>query len=174
MRTDDSVSILTHAAAVSQSAPDCRKPLRRFLRSIRPQPDAGQAGGHACTHQAPATRPPQLPTAAEHPSRLSCGYPLEQESQSVSQSAPDCRKPLRRFLRSIRPHPHAGQAGGHGACKKTVSPSFCTRKSRAWRRAKRYIITIADDDRRILDKLCQRLIAADATCDVLRNPIRQD
>jgi hypothetical protein len=28
MRTDDSVSILTHAAAVSQSAPDCRKPLR--------------------------------------------------------------------------------------------------------------------------------------------------
>jgi hypothetical protein len=41
-------------------------------------------------------------------------------------------------------------------------------------RAKRYIITIADDDRRPLDKLCQRLIAADATCDVLRNPIRQD
>src|SRR6516225_6438760 len=31
MRTDDSVSILTHAPAVSQSAPDCRKPLRRFL-----------------------------------------------------------------------------------------------------------------------------------------------
>src|SRR4029077_19496915 len=35
MRTDDSVSILTHAAAVSQSAPDCRKPLRRFLRFTR-------------------------------------------------------------------------------------------------------------------------------------------
>ena len=30
MVTDDSVSILTHAAAVSQSAPDCRKPLRRY------------------------------------------------------------------------------------------------------------------------------------------------
>jgi hypothetical protein len=29
---DDPVSILTYAAAVSQSAPDCRKPLRRFLR----------------------------------------------------------------------------------------------------------------------------------------------
>ena len=41
-------------------------------------------------------------------------------------------------------------------------------------RAKRYIITIADDDRRPLDKLCQKLIAADATCDVLRNPIGQD
>jgi hypothetical protein len=41
-------------------------------------------------------------------------------------------------------------------------------------RAKRYIITIADDDRAPLDKLCQKLIAADATCDVLRNPIRQD
>jgi hypothetical protein len=38
-------------------------------------------------------------------------------------------------------------------------------------RAKRYVITIADDDRRPLDKLCQRLIA-DATCDVLRNSNR--
>jgi hypothetical protein len=35
-------------------------------------------------------------------------------------------------------------------------------------RAKRYIITIADDDRATLDKLCRKLIAADATCDVLR------
>ena len=41
-------------------------------------------------------------------------------------------------------------------------------------RAKRYIITIADDDRCPLDKLCQKLIAADANCDVLRNPVRQD
>jgi Transglycosylase SLT domain len=40
-------------------------------------------------------------------------------------------------------------------------------------RAKRYIITIADDDRGPLDKLCQKLRAADATCDVLRNPVRQ-
>jgi hypothetical protein len=38
-------------------------------------------------------------------------------------------------------------------------------------RAKRYIITIADDDRAPLDKLCQKLIAADATCDVMRNRI---
>jgi hypothetical protein len=38
--------------------------------------------------------------------------------------------------------------------------------------AKRYIITIADDDRVPLEKLCQKLIAADATCDVLRNPVR--
>jgi hypothetical protein len=37
-------------------------------------------------------------------------------------------------------------------------------------RAKRYIITIADDDRAPLDKLCRKLIAAEATCDVLRNP----
>jgi Transglycosylase SLT domain len=36
-------------------------------------------------------------------------------------------------------------------------------------RAKRYIITIADDDRRPLDKLCQKLLAADVTCDVVRN-----
>ena len=36
-------------------------------------------------------------------------------------------------------------------------------------RAKRYIITIADDDRAPLDKLCRKLIAADATCDVMRN-----
>ena len=35
-------------------------------------------------------------------------------------------------------------------------------------RVKRYIITIADDDRRPLDKLCQKLIAAAFTCDVLR------
>ena len=38
-------------------------------------------------------------------------------------------------------------------------------------RAKRYIITIADDDRAPLDKLCQKLIAADATRDVLPNPV---
>jgi transglycosylase-like protein with SLT domain len=41
-------------------------------------------------------------------------------------------------------------------------------------RAKRYIITIADDDRGPLDKLCQKLIAANAYCDVLRNPVRQE
>ena len=35
-------------------------------------------------------------------------------------------------------------------------------------RAKRYIITIADDDRAPLDRLCRKLIAADATCDVAR------
>ena len=34
MRTDNSIFILTHAAAVSQSA-YCRKPLRRFLRFTR-------------------------------------------------------------------------------------------------------------------------------------------
>ena len=36
-------------------------------------------------------------------------------------------------------------------------------------RAKRYIITIADDNRAPLDKLCKKLNAASATCDVLRN-----
>ena len=41
-------------------------------------------------------------------------------------------------------------------------------------RAKRYIITIADDDRGPLDKLFKKLIAANATCDVLRNPVSQE
>ena len=36
-------------------------------------------------------------------------------------------------------------------------------------RAKRYIITIADDDRAPLDKLCKNMIAAGVTCDVLRS-----
>ena len=36
-------------------------------------------------------------------------------------------------------------------------------------RAMHYIITIADDDRWPLDKLCQKLTAADITCDVMRN-----
>jgi hypothetical protein len=36
-------------------------------------------------------------------------------------------------------------------------------------RAKRYIITIADDDRAPLDKLCRNMIAAGVICDVLRN-----
>src|SRR4029077_15692106 len=36
-------------------------------------------------------------------------------------------------------------------------------------RAMRYIITIADDGRGPLDKLCQKLTAADITCDVMRN-----
>jgi hypothetical protein len=36
-------------------------------------------------------------------------------------------------------------------------------------RAKRYIITIADDDRRPLDALCHKLTAADIACDVMRN-----
>ena len=40
-------------------------------------------------------------------------------------------------------------------------------------RAKRYIITIASDDRAPLDKLCQQLIALDATCGVLRNSFGQ-
>ena len=36
-------------------------------------------------------------------------------------------------------------------------------------RAKRYTITIADDDRAPLDKRCKNMIAAGVTCDVLRN-----
>jgi hypothetical protein len=36
-------------------------------------------------------------------------------------------------------------------------------------RAMRYIITIVDDDRRPLDKLCQKLTAVDIACDVMRN-----
>jgi hypothetical protein len=35
--------------------------------------------------------------------------------------------------------------------------------------AMRYIITIADDDRRPLDKLCQKLTVADIACDVMRS-----
>ena len=41
-------------------------------------------------------------------------------------------------------------------------------------RAKRYIITIADDNRALLNKLCEKLIAAGSTCDVLRNNFGQD
>ncbi len=41
-------------------------------------------------------------------------------------------------------------------------------------RAKRYIIAIADDNRAALDKLCDKLIAADASCDVLRNASGQN
>jgi murein L,D-transpeptidase YafK len=36
-------------------------------------------------------------------------------------------------------------------------------------RAKRYVITIADDNRTPLDQLCKKLNAANTTCDVLRN-----
>ena len=36
-------------------------------------------------------------------------------------------------------------------------------------KVKRYIITIADDNRAPLDKLCKKLNAASGTCDVLRN-----
>jgi hypothetical protein len=36
-------------------------------------------------------------------------------------------------------------------------------------KVKRYIITIADDNRAPLDKLCQKLSAASSTCDVMRN-----
>jgi hypothetical protein len=36
-------------------------------------------------------------------------------------------------------------------------------------RAMRYIITIADDDRRPLQNLCRQLSATDVACDVMRN-----
>jgi hypothetical protein len=35
--------------------------------------------------------------------------------------------------------------------------------------AKRYIITIADDDRAPLEKLCAKLVVAGGSCVVLRN-----
>jgi hypothetical protein len=35
--------------------------------------------------------------------------------------------------------------------------------------AMRYIITIADDDRRPLQQLCQKLSATDIACEVMRN-----
>jgi hypothetical protein len=34
---------------------------------------------------------------------------------------------------------------------------------------KRYIITLADDDRAPLDKFCEKLTSAGSTCDVMRN-----
>jgi hypothetical protein len=48
------------------------------------------------------------------------------------------------------------------------------RRYRAWAGLSATLnhINIAGDDRAPLDKLCQKLIAADATCDVLRNPVR--
>ena len=36
-------------------------------------------------------------------------------------------------------------------------------------RAMRYIIAIADDDRRLLQNLCQKMSATDIACDVMRN-----
>jgi soluble lytic murein transglycosylase-like protein len=39
---------------------------------------------------------------------------------------------------------------------------------------KRYIITLADDDRAALDQFCKKMIAAGAICDVLRNPSAAD
>jgi len=51
-----------------------------------------------------------------------------------------------------------------------AAPSCCEGKPLpGMGRAKRYIITIADDNRAPLDKLCEKLIATGATCDVLRN-----
>lgn len=41
-------------------------------------------------------------------------------------------------------------------------------------RAKRYIITLADDDRAPLDQFCKRMIAAGAICDVLRSGLPPD
>jgi transposase len=37
-----------------------------------------------------------------------------------------------------------------------------------------YIITIADDDRASLDKICRKLVASDVSCDVMRNIRQQD
>jgi hypothetical protein len=39
--------------------------------------------------------------------------------------------------------------------------------------AKRFIITIADDDRASLDKICRKLVASDVSCDVMRNSVRR-
>lgn len=41
-------------------------------------------------------------------------------------------------------------------------------ESRSW------LFTIADDNRALLDKLCERLVAAGATCDVLLNTVGRD
>jgi hypothetical protein len=35
--------------------------------------------------------------------------------------------------------------------------------------AKRFIITIADDDRASLDKICRKLVATEVSCDVMHN-----
>jgi hypothetical protein len=41
-------------------------------------------------------------------------------------------------------------------------------------RAMRYIISIADDDRRPLEKLCQKLTAADIACDRIVESLRKE
>ena len=55
------------------------------------------------------------------------------------------------------------------ASKTKGEPTVLHRPIAGMGRAERYIVTIADDDRASLDKLCKKLIAAGATCDVLRN-----
>ena len=54
------------------------------------------------------------------------------------------------------------------ASKTKGEPTVLHRPIAGMGRAERYIVTIADDDRASLDKLCKKLIAAGATRDVLR------
>ena len=54
------------------------------------------------------------------------------------------------------------------ASKTKGEPTVLHRPIADMDRAERYIVTIADDDRASLDKLCKKLIAAGATRDVLR------
>jgi hypothetical protein len=50
-----------------------------------------------------------------------------------------------------------------------LEPIVVKRRLPGMGRAMRYIITIADDDRRLLQNLCQKMSATDIACDVMRN-----
>ena len=50
-----------------------------------------------------------------------------------------------------------------------LEPIVVKRRLPGMGRAMRYIIAIADDDRRLLQNLCQKMSATDIACDVMRN-----
>jgi len=57
------------------------------------------------------------------------------------------------------------------ASKTKGEPTVLHRPIAGMGRAERYIVTIADDDRASLDKLCKKLIAAGACCAQVRKKL---
>ena len=142
-----------------QNAPYSRTSACVYAR-LANAPANAQAGATPAT---PANGENAAPSTASELHEPSAQPPMADDiCRALEQSAAENALPVEFFGRVI------WQESRFDA--RAVSPPTVLHKEiPGMGRAKRYIITIADDDRAPLDKLCRKLIAADATCDVMRN-----
>jgi hypothetical protein len=127
---------------------------------------ADEWASHSPPQAADATIPPGVPCARL--ANLVLGP--KEEANRIASYVPRWAIPLAaHLLESKAWEMYRERQNRYASLISDHEPVVLYKQIPAMGRAKRYIITIAGDDRAPLDRLCKNMIAAGVICDVLRN-----